>query len=98
MISEDILKKLSIEELASLKGKVDMAFTKKKALVSNEIRFSEISERCKMVLEESEIDTWDQLVGNFTEQDVRHFRGCSSKTVTEILGQLEQRGLSLKRG
>lgn len=98
MISEDILKKLSMEELASLKVKVDMAFTEKKAQVSDQIRFSDVSERCKRVLEDHQITTWNQLATYFTEEDIRHFRNCSSKTVTEILDQLKRRGLSLNGG
>lgn len=96
MISEDILKKLSMEELSTLKLKVDTAFVEKKAVLGNEIRFSDVSERCKSILEEHQITTWNQLATYFTEEDIRHFRNCSSKTVVEILGQLRHRGLSLK--
>lgn len=97
MISEDILKKLSLEELGSLQKEIEMVLSKKKALITNDVRFSQVSERCKKVLEENEIETWDELILKFSEEDLRHFRHCGSKTLLEILNELDQRGLKLNK-
>ncbi|MBN7817692.1 DNA-directed RNA polymerase subunit alpha C-terminal domain-containing protein [Algoriphagus pacificus] len=96
MISNEILRKLTIEELAALKEQVEKIFEKKMGAVSNEVRYSEISERCKKVLEENNIQTWNQLAKNFTKNEIQQLRNCSSKTLLEIFKALDQRGINLK--
>lgn len=96
MISEEIFNKLTIEELEDIHRQVQMVLSQKKSQIDNMVQHSEISERCKKVLEENNISTWDQLVLRFSEEELRQWRNCGSKTILEILNELDNRGMKLK--
>lgn len=96
MISIEILGKLSLEELAVLQKEVEMVLVRKRALITNSVQYSQVSERCKKVLQENNIENWDELSEKFTEEELRHLRHCGAKTVLEILNELDERGLKLR--
>lgn len=95
MINKIFFERFTTEELEQLNAYIQKVCNDRENLHSSYISESGVSIRCKILLKELSVETWEQLIC-YSEEDLQRLKNIGTKTLKEIFIELEKRGIKLK--